>query len=138
MASSVATADNRFDVAAFIDAQAIGGREIAMLAVCSIVLFIDGFDMYFLGKIAPAVASGLGGKPADMTQVFTWQQTGMFAGAFLMPYLADRKGRGRCCRCACSASACCRCSARLPRRSGNWRCCAGSPACSLPEPSRSA
>ncbi|MBO0748882.1 MAG: MFS transporter [Porphyrobacter sp.] len=93
MASSPATADNRFDVAAFIDAQAIGWGEIAMLVVCSIVLFIDGFDMYFLGKIAPAVARGLGGKPVDMTMVFTWQQIGMAAGAFTMPPLADRIGR---------------------------------------------
>jgi AAHS family 4-hydroxybenzoate transporter-like MFS transporter len=93
MASSPATADNRFDVAAFIDAQAIGWRKIAILAVCSIVLFIDGFDMYFLGKIAPAVAHGLGGKPVDMTAVFTWQQIGMAAGAFTMPPLADKYGR---------------------------------------------
>src|SRR6478609_5763585 len=93
MASHAATADNRFDVAAFIDAQRIGVREITMLAVCSIVLFIDGFDMYFLGKIAPAVARGLGGKPVDMTAVFTWQQIGMAVGAFTMPPLADKIGR---------------------------------------------
>jgi AAHS family 4-hydroxybenzoate transporter-like MFS transporter len=93
MASSPATGDHRFDVAAFIDAQAIGGRELAMLAVCSIVLFIDGFDMYFLGKIAPAVARGLGGRPVDMTAVFTWQQIGMALGAFTMPPLADKIGR---------------------------------------------
>ena len=93
MASSPATADNRFDVAAFIDAQAIGRREIAMLLVCSVVLFIDGFDMYFLGKIAPAVARGLGGQPVDMTMVFTWQQIGMAVGAFTMPPLADKIGR---------------------------------------------
>lgn len=93
MASSSAVADNRFDVAAFIDARAIGAREIAMLAVCSVVLFIDGFDMYFLGKIAPAVARGLGGQPVDMTAVFTWQQIGMALGAFTMPPLADRIGR---------------------------------------------
>jgi AAHS family 4-hydroxybenzoate transporter-like MFS transporter len=93
MASSPAVADNRFDVAAFIDARAIGAREIAMLAVCSVVLFIDGFDMYFLGKIAPAVARGLGGQPVDMTAVFTWQQIGMAVGAFTMPPLADRIGR---------------------------------------------
>ena len=72
---------------------AIGRREIAMLVISSVILFIDGFDMYFLGKIAPAVAHGLGGKPADMTPVFTWQQIGLAAGAFLMPPLADRFGR---------------------------------------------
>jgi len=49
--------------------------------------------MYFLGKIAPAVARGLGGKPVDMTAVFTWQQIGMAVGAFTMPPLADRLGR---------------------------------------------
>jgi AAHS family 4-hydroxybenzoate transporter-like MFS transporter len=85
--------DRGFDVAAFIDARPIGGREIAMLVISSVILFIDGFDMYFLGKIAPAVARGLGGKPADMTAVFTWQQIGLAAGAFLMPPLADRFGR---------------------------------------------
>ncbi len=85
--------DRRFDVAAFIDARAIGRREIAMLVISSVILFIDGFDMYFLGKIAPAVTHGLGGKPADMTPVFTWQQIGLAAGAFLMPPMADRFGR---------------------------------------------
>jgi AAHS family 4-hydroxybenzoate transporter-like MFS transporter len=93
MASSPAAAPSRFDVAAFIDARAIGWRELAMLAVCSTILFIDGFDMYFLGKIAPTVARGLGGKPADMANVFTWQQIGMAAGAFLIPPIADKIGR---------------------------------------------
>jgi len=83
----------RFDVAAFIDDRAIGWREILLLVVCSLVLCIDGFDMYFLGKIAPAVAEGLGGRPIDMTEVFTLQQVGMALGAFLMPPLADRIGR---------------------------------------------
>ena len=41
----------------------------------------------------PAVARGLGGKPVDMTAVFTWQQIGMAVGAFTMPPLADRIGR---------------------------------------------
>ena len=57
--------DRRFDVAAFIDARPIGGREIAMLVISSVILFIDGFDMYFLGKIAPAVARGLRRNTSD-------------------------------------------------------------------------
>jgi AAHS family 4-hydroxybenzoate transporter-like MFS transporter len=61
--------------------------------VVSIVLFIDGFDMYFFGKILPAVAEGLGVTPQGMTGVVTWQQVGMAVGAFLMPPLADRIGR---------------------------------------------
>ena len=86
-------ADRRFDVAVFIDARAIGWREITLLAVCSIVLFIDGFEIYFFGKMLPAIAKGLHVTPKGMTGVVTAQQVGMAVGAFLMPPLADRIGR---------------------------------------------
>ncbi len=88
-----AVAMKRFDVAAFIDERAIGAREILTLVIVSAVLFMDGFDTYFLGKILPAIATGLGGTPVDMQPVVTWQQWGMVAGAILMPPLADRIGR---------------------------------------------
>ena len=87
------TAPARFDVARFIDERPIGWREITTLAVVSIVLFIDGFDMYFFGKMLPAIAEGLGVSPQGMTGVVTAQQVGMFAGAIVMPPLADRIGR---------------------------------------------
>jgi AAHS family 4-hydroxybenzoate transporter-like MFS transporter len=93
MASSPAAAGERFDVAAFIDERKIGAREIATLVIVSVVLFLDGFDMYFLGKILPAIAEGLGGESVDMNPVVTYQQVGMFVGALLMPPLADRIGR---------------------------------------------
>ncbi len=90
MATVTAT---RFDVAAFIDERAIGGREILTLLIVSIVLFLDGFDMYFVGKIVPAIAAGLGGTSADMQPVLTYPQVGMLIGAIIMPPLADRIGR---------------------------------------------
>jgi AAHS family 4-hydroxybenzoate transporter-like MFS transporter len=83
----------RFDVAAFIDERPIGLREIATLVIVSLVLFIDGFDMYFLGKILPAIAEGLGGQSVNMAPVVNYQQIGMAIGAFLMPPIADRIGR---------------------------------------------
>ncbi len=93
----------RFDVEAFIDDRRIGWREVLMLVVCSLVLFIDGFDMYFFGKILPAIAAGLGARPADMDVVIFWTYAGMAVGAFLMPPLADRIGRrpvlGLCALC---------------------------------------
>ena len=91
MASKVENA--RFDVAAFIDERPIGWREIITLVIVSLVLFIDGFDMYFLGKILPAIAEGLGGRSVDMAPVVNYQQIGMAIGAFVMPPLADRIGR---------------------------------------------
>ena len=93
----------RFDVEAFIDDRRIGWREVLMLLVCSLVLFIDGFDMYFFGKILPAIAAGLDARPADMDVVIFWTYVGMAVGAFLMPPLADRIGRrpvlGLCALC---------------------------------------
>ena len=90
---AIASEGQRFDVARFIDERPIGAREILTLAIVSLVLFIDGFDMYFLGKILPAIAEGLGGESTDMRQVVNYQQIGMAVGAFLMPPLADRVGR---------------------------------------------
>jgi AAHS family 4-hydroxybenzoate transporter-like MFS transporter len=90
---ATASEGQRFDVARFIDERPIGLREILTLVIVSLVLFIDGFDMYFLGKILPAIAEGLGGESADMRQVVNYQQIGMAIGAFLMPPLADRIGR---------------------------------------------
>ncbi|MXO59344.1 MFS transporter [Altererythrobacter salegens] len=88
-----AVAQQRFDVTAFIDERKLGWREFAMLAVCSLVLFIDGFDMYFFGKILPAIATGLNARPDQMDVVIFWTYVGMTVGAFLMPPLADRIGR---------------------------------------------
>lgn len=91
--ASGAVADQRFDVAAFIDDRPIGWREIFTLVIVSTVLFLDGFDMYFIGKILPAIATGLGGSSVDMQPVMTYQQIGMLVGAIIIPPLADRIGR---------------------------------------------
>lgn len=90
--ASAYTAD-RFDVAAFIDDRKIGRRDILLLLVVSSVLFIDGFDMFFFGKILPAIAEGLGVESAEMRDVVFWTYVGMAVGAFIMPPLADRVGR---------------------------------------------
>ena len=93
MTSSAGAAGERFDVAAFIDARPIGWREIITLAICTVALFLDSFDVFFVGKLAPAIAHGFGAQPVAMSKVFVWQQAGMALGAFLLPPLADRIGR---------------------------------------------
>ncbi len=84
---------NRFDVEAFIDRTRIGTMQIVALLVCLIVCFIDGFDIFMIGKIAPAIAKGFGETPAAMTSLFVYQQIGLAVGAFGVSPLADRLGR---------------------------------------------
>lgn len=63
--------------------------------VITLFLFVDGFDLFLLGKVAPAIAEGFGRDPAAMELVFTWHQVGLAVGAFVIPLLADRFGAKR-------------------------------------------
>ncbi|HYD23169.1 MAG TPA: hypothetical protein VEB68_00100 [Croceibacterium sp.] len=100
-----ATTGARFDVAAFIDQRPIGWREITTLAVVSIVLFIDGFDMYFFGKMLPAIAEGLGVTPAGMTGVVTASKSGCSPAPSSCRRWPTGSAASRCLRCACWRSA---------------------------------
>lgn len=84
---------NRFDVEAFIDRTRLGRTQIMALFVCILICFIDGFDIFMIGKIAPAIAKGFGEPTLAMTSVFVAQQIGLAVGAFTISPLADRFGR---------------------------------------------
>ena len=84
-----------FDIQRFVDGRRISRLHIVVLLICSLVMFIDGLDVFMVGKIAPAIARGFGEKPAAMTQVFLFQQIGLAFGAFIASPLADRFGRRR-------------------------------------------
>jgi len=93
----------RFDIEEFVDRQPIGRTQLAVLLVCGLVCFIDGFDIFMIGKIAPAIAADFGLPPQAMGFVFLMQQIGLAAGAFLVAPLADRFGRRRALVWACAA-----------------------------------
>lgn len=84
---------NNFDVEDFIDRTPIGPTQLLALFVCVLVCFIDGFDIFMIGKIAPAIAAGFGESSEAMTKVFVYQQIGLAIGAFGIAPLADRFGR---------------------------------------------
>jgi AAHS family 4-hydroxybenzoate transporter-like MFS transporter len=83
------------DLQAFLDRQPFsrGHLKVAVLAV--LAMFIDGFDIFMLGKIAPAIAQGFGVTPAAMTLVFMMQQAGLAVGSFVVSPLSDLFGRKR-------------------------------------------
>jgi AAHS family 4-hydroxybenzoate transporter-like MFS transporter len=84
-----------FDLQAFIDRQKVGMVHMTVLVLCFLIMFIDGYDMFMLGKIAPAIAADFGVSTASMTLVVTLQQIGLAVGAFLISPLGDRVGRKR-------------------------------------------
>ena len=84
-----------FRIQDFIDAQRTRPIHIAVLAICALVMFIDGFDVFMVGKIAPAIARGFGEEPKAMSLVFGLQQIGLAVGAFISTPMADRFGRRR-------------------------------------------
>ncbi len=71
-----------FHIQDFIDRQPVRPLHIAVLFLCSFVLFLDAFDFSLLGKVAPAVAAEFGHPVEDMTTIFVFQQVGRAIGAF--------------------------------------------------------
>lgn len=82
-----------FSVQAFLDRQPIRPIHVIVLALCTAVMFIDGLDIFMVGKIAPAIAVGMGENSAAMSKVFVLQQIGLAIGAFVATPCADRFGR---------------------------------------------
>lgn len=85
----------RYSLLQIIDAQRIGASHRWMLLICALVMWVDAFDVFVVGKIAPAIAAGFHVRPAAMTTVFLIQQIGLAIGAFGATPLADRFGRQR-------------------------------------------
>lgn len=84
-----------FDVQTFIDRQKVGKPQLIVLLLATLAMFVDGFDIFMVGKIAPAIAKDFGAAPAAMTTVFVLQQIGLAVGAFFISPLSDYFGRKR-------------------------------------------
>jgi len=64
-----------------------------VFGLCGLIMAIEGFDMYMLGAIVPALAAGLGVEPPAISAVFVAQGIGLALGYTLIAPLADKVGR---------------------------------------------
>jgi MFS transporter, AAHS family, 4-hydroxybenzoate transporter len=84
--------NDALDVAKFIDQRGVGGFQILVLALCFIVMIIDGFDAQAVGFVAPLISTEWGVAKASFGPVFVAGLLGMALGALLFGALADRFG----------------------------------------------
>lgn len=91
MSAAVAEGDSR-NIEEVLD-RPFGGYRGMVFALCGLVMLIEGFDMYMLGNIVPALAGALGTEPAMIAVIFSAQGIGLALGYAIVSPFADRYGR---------------------------------------------
>jgi AAHS family 4-hydroxybenzoate transporter-like MFS transporter len=82
-----------FDVRQFIDDRPISRYQLAVAAMCGLIVFVDGFDAQAMGYVAPALSAALDIPRAVLGPVISSGLVGMMLGALASGPLADRFGR---------------------------------------------
>lgn len=82
-----------FDLQPLLDRQTRIAPHLPLLVLMTLIMLIDGYDVFMLGKIAPAMAADFGEPVTRFTLIFVLQQAGLAAGSFLVGPLSDRYGR---------------------------------------------
>jgi AAHS family 4-hydroxybenzoate transporter-like MFS transporter len=79
----------------FIDDRPIGRLQYTVLALCGLVMFLDGFDTQAISYMAPSIAREWGLSPSAMGPVFSSALVGLMIGYLVLSPLADRIGHRR-------------------------------------------
>ena len=81
------------DVQEVVNANPLSAYQKIAIALCFLVVAIDGFDTAAIGFIAPALKAQWAATPAQLAPLFAAGLFGLMAGAFVFGPLADRIGR---------------------------------------------
>lgn len=81
------------DVTEFIDSRNLGRYQILVIALCFLVVFVDGFDVQAIGYVAPALLKTFQVDKAALGPIFSAGLFGMALGALSFGPIADRFGR---------------------------------------------
>jgi AAHS family 4-hydroxybenzoate transporter-like MFS transporter len=81
------------DVQDFVNDHKLSSFQITVIALCFLIVAIDGFDTAAIGYIAPALRAEWGVSAAQLAPLFGAGLFGLMLGAFIFGPLADKIGR---------------------------------------------
>jgi MFS transporter, AAHS family, 4-hydroxybenzoate transporter len=81
------------DVQDFMNSHKLSSYQIRIIALCFLIVAIDGFDTAAIGFIAPALRAEWGVTAAQLAPLFGAGLFGLMVGAFIFGPLADKIGR---------------------------------------------
>jgi AAHS family 4-hydroxybenzoate transporter-like MFS transporter len=82
-----------FDVSEFLDRPKFGAHRVMIFALCTLVMTVDGYDVFVVGYVLPALAQDFGVPPPRITSIFVFQTIALGLGAYMVSPFADRIGR---------------------------------------------
>ena len=74
------------DVGALIENRPLGRFHIVTLALCFLILFVDGLDFGSANVAAPTILRAFGAEPGAMGTVFSAGYFGIFLGSVIFRY----------------------------------------------------
>jgi MFS transporter, AAHS family, 4-hydroxybenzoate transporter len=83
----------RVDIAAVIEEQPTSALQYLVFTLCTLVCFVDGYDMVSIGYVAPSLRAEFHFDAATLGPIFSAGIFGMVAGGLFFGPLADRIGR---------------------------------------------
>ena len=76
-----------------LDNQRVGVEHLLVVALCFIILVVDGYDLFVTAQLLPAIAHDFKTTSAALTKSFAAQTVGQALGALALSPFADRFGR---------------------------------------------
>ncbi|MBN3803470.1 MFS transporter [Paraburkholderia sp. Ac-20336] len=83
------------NVGTLLGNQPLRWLHILIVALLAATMVVDGYDIFMVGLILPALSHGLNVHPAALTQVFVLQQLALLIGTLVSGPMLDRFGRRR-------------------------------------------
>ena len=88
-------ASSTINVTELIDQRPLTELQIRVVALCALMIFLDGADTIMMGLVAPSLATTIGVSVSSFGPVFGIGQAGILFGVLACGPLGDRFGRKR-------------------------------------------